>query len=523
MLRHPADSDRIRAWLELDATFVLHSARFDMAFLEASGYGIPDPSRWEDTVLLAHVAGETLPGQTALARLQAKLIKLGELPADALEPEDRIRAWLASQRKAAHTTGARPPQRGDAPAEVLRPYLEADVVATRAVHRHYAAALNGQEAVYALERRLAPAVYATEHRGVPIDLDAARELRDRLEISIGDLQSELFELVGGPFNLNAARQLERILLERGVDLSAVPRTPRTAQPMFTAQTLATLDDELARTLLAWRGEKKMSDYVVGLWAHTHGDRLFGEFRQVGSQTGRMSSSRPNLQNLPRSDLRVRYAVCAGEGMTLVGADLDSVELRVLACYARGGALERAFAEGVDLHQQTADALGVDRDAGKTLNYAILYGAGGPRISRSLGCSIAEARAILDGWYQTYPEVARLKRRLDRRVGERGYLESIGGRRHNFERPNHMLLNRLISGGCADLFKLTAIELHELDVPVVLYVHDEIIAEVPEEQAEETGRTLERALTRGVPRITGLKATATAARRWSDFKQPGYTP
>ena len=279
-----------------------------------------------------------------------------------------------------------------------------------------------------------PAIYAAERRGVPLDLEAAAELRDRTEVGVGDLRARLFDLAGHAFNPNAARQVEKALLERGADLSVVPRTPKADMPMFTTDRRRPIDDELADALLAYRTEKKLHDYVLGLWKHAHGDRLYGGFRQMGTDTGRMSSANPNLQNIPKSDLRVRYTICAGEGMALVGADLDNVELRVLAAFAPGGALEQAFADGVDLHQQTADAVGVDRDGGKTLNYAILYGAGAPRVAKQLGIEAGAAKAILDRWYATYPEVGRLKAKLTRAVRECGYLTSVGGRRHTSTSP-----------------------------------------------------------------------------------------
>jgi DNA polymerase I-like protein with 3'-5' exonuclease and polymerase domains len=527
VLRHPEQGEQIRAWLNLEATFCGHNIGFDLHFLECAGYVIPDPARWSDTVLVAHTAGERMPGQTALRRLTGKLIEAGKLPADTLEPEHAINGWLRTARRIARKSGSRRPEKGDAPRELLGPYLAADIVSTRAVMGHYGAAVDGQAPVLELERRCIPAIYAAERLGVPIDLDAARELRDRTETSVADLRARLFELAGRPFNPNAARQIETALAARGVSLSAVPRTSRADMPMFTADTLALIDDELARALLEYRNEKKLHDYVVNLWRHAHGDRLYGTFRQVGTETGRMSSSSPNMQNIPRSDLRVRYLICAGEGKTLVGADLDSVELRVLACYAPGGALERAFADGIDLHQQTADACGVDRDGGKRLNYLTIYGGGASRVAGILECSIRETKATLNRWYRLYPEVTRLKRTLAERVIERGYLETVSGRRHYFEEPNHMLLNRLISGTCADLFKAAAIELHDAGVPIVLYVHDEVVAEVAEDRAHDTGRILEQALTRGAGRtgvqIGGLVADVTVARRWSDFKQPGYAP
>jgi DNA polymerase-1 len=523
ILRHPDDRDLVQRALELDTIYVGHNVGFDMGFLECHGYRVPHPSRWLDTVLVAHVAGERLPGRTRLEALQKQLVACGELPPEIREPEQRIKVWLRRARTAAKKTDSTRPEKGDAPSAVLNPYLYADIVSTRAVARHWGRLVDGQRKVLVLEHRCLPAIYAAERRGVPLDLDAARELRDHTEVNAGDLRARCFELAGRAFNLNSASQIEQALLARDVDLSHIPRTPRVAMPMFTADTLAAIDDELARALLDYRAEKKLHDYVIGLWAHTHGDRLYGMFRQVGTETGRMSSGNPNLQNIPRSDLRVRHVICAGEGKLLVGADLDSVELRVLAAYAGPGRLRRAFIHGVDLHQPTADALGLTRDEGKTINYATIYGGGASLIAGRLGCSIGEAKNILDRWFAQYPEVRRLRTRLSRKVQHDGYLTTIGGRRHYFAEPNHMLLNRLVSGSCADMFKAAAVELHELHVPVVLYVHDEVVAEVAEHQAEDTGRLLEAALGRGLGRIRGLKAEATAHKRWSDFKQPGYAP
>jgi DNA polymerase-1 len=241
----------------------------------------------------------------------------------------------------------------------------------------------------------------------------------------------------------------------------------------------------------------------------------------------MSSNRPNLQAIPKSDLRVRYVIKAGRGRVLVGADLDNVELRVLAAYAPGGALERAFAEGVDLHQQTADACGVDRDTGKRLNYLTIYGGGVPLVARILDIDRDQAGEILNRWYRLYPEVGRLKARLANTVRRRSYLLSIAGRRHYFEQPNHLLLNRLVSGSAAELFKLGIIRMHQLATPMCLFVHDEVVCEVAEDDADRVSRLLEAELTRDISRpgvrIENLVAKATIAERWSDFKQPGWAP
>jgi DNA polymerase-1 len=395
------------------------------------------------------------------------------------------------------------------------------------VARHWGALVDGQTAILELEHACLPALYAAERRGVPLDLDAARELRDRTEANVAELRARMFELAGRTFNPNAARQIERALLDRGADLAAIPRTPKASMPTFTEQTLALVDDELARALGAYRDEKGLADYVHNVYEHAHGDRLFGSFKSVGTETGRMSSGRPNLQNIPKRDLRVRYVIRAAPGRVLVGADLDNVELRVLAAYAPGGRLERAFADGSDLHQQTADACAVDRDMGKRLNYLIIYGGGAQLVQNILGIDRDQARAILDRWYGLYPEVARPKARLTRTVRRRGYLVSILGRRHYFDQPNHMLLNRLVSGSCADLFKRSIVELHRAGAPMILFVHDEIVCEVDQDDADRVARLLEAELAREAirpsVRIDRLVATATAAERWSDFKEPGYAP
>ena len=127
-LRHPNHAEQIQAWLELDATYCGHNIGFDMHFLECAGYAIPDPGRWSDTVLVAHVVGERRPGQTALRRLTKKLIDAGELPADTLEPEHALNTWLRAARRSARKAGARRPEKGDAPPRLLEPYLQADVL-----------------------------------------------------------------------------------------------------------------------------------------------------------------------------------------------------------------------------------------------------------------------------------------------------------------------------------------------------------------------------------------------------------
>jgi DNA polymerase-1 len=357
-------------------------------------------------------------------------------------------------------------------------------------------------------------------------MPAARRVRYESVAKLDELRRRLFELAGGPFSLGSSQQLERVLQDRDVDLSGAKRTP-TGLLARSAQALERIDDDLVRLLKEHRDEDIFHRLFDGLIKRVVGERLFGSFHQVGAETGRMSSGDPNLQNIPSSDLRARYCICAPPGKVLVGADLSAVELRVTAAYAPGGALERDLAAGIDPHQRVADEFGVDRGTAKSFNFGVLYGAGAPRVASILGIDRAAARVALDRWYATYPEIARLKVKLARQIRRRGYIETIGGRRHYADRANHMTVNYLVQGSAADLFKAAIAELHAAGCPLILFVHDEIVCEVDEDQAESTAALLEATLPqtmeRGEVRVDNLIAKAEVHRRWSDFKQPGWTP
>ena len=157
---------------------------------------------------------------------------------------------------------------------------------------------------------------------------------------------------------------------------------------------------------------------------------------------------------------------------------------------------------------------------------MLYGAGAPRVAEILGIDRAAARVALDRWYATYPEVARLKAQLSRQIRRRGYIETIGGRRHYAEQANHMTINYLVQGSAADLFKTAIAELHTAGAGLILFVHDEVVAEAEEDQAETVAALLEeilpRPMERGGVRVDGLKAKAQIHKRWSQFKDPEFT-
>jgi DNA polymerase I-like protein with 3'-5' exonuclease and polymerase domains len=272
------------------------------------------------------------------------------------------------------------------------------------------------------------------------------------------------------------------------------------------------------------------------------DRLHPNFRQVGARTGRMSCSDPNIQQWHRDDLRMRYRVSARPGYKLVTADLDAIEMRMFAAFCGPGVLRDALTRGDDIHTMAAEAAGfVDRkrpdgtvwtkrQQGKTLNYAIVYGAGVRSLRKAFGVTQDGAKAILRRYHREFPEVGDLQNRIEYSLEEKGYVKSPWGRRFRATpgkayQEAYKFTNYLVQGSAADLMKASLVEVHKAGVPLVAAVHDELVAEVPEEDAEEAKRIIERAFTDHdrITKAIPLAADGVIVDRWSDAKTPGWAP
>jgi DNA polymerase-1 len=279
------------------------------------------------------------------------------------------------------------------------------------------------------------------------------------------------------------------------------------------ENLSACDHPLAKAVLAYRGQHKTYAMLRGIlhsgsddgkFPHpylTDMDRVHPNFRQIGARTGRMSCSNPNFQQVPRDDLRLRYAVAAGPGKKLVTADLDSIELRVLAMLAGDGALRSAIVQGKDPHQQTAELVGLTgrrrstgdvespRQQGKRLNYLIVYGGGQRAIRKWFGVSQDESRSILQRMHRVYPEVQGLQNRIEFALEDQGYVKSpVTGRRfrlqYDIRKEGYKFTNYLVQGTSADIMKIATARAHKAGVPLIAAVHDELVAEVDEADAEE---------------------------------------
>jgi DNA polymerase I-like protein with 3'-5' exonuclease and polymerase domains len=316
-----------------------------------------------------------------------------------------------------------------------------------------------------------------------------------------------------------------------------------------AENLRAVDDELAAAILEFRSEfkvlstyvKPMIDrsYVSAMNMHKEpfiapDSAIHTTYRQVGARTGRMSSADPNVQNQPRDDLRLRYNIVAPPGEVLVACDLSNIEMVLFAAYCGEGRLLSAVRGGEDLHVLTAKMLGFRdrkrpggtyesaRQQGKTYNFSRIYGGGLRTIRRSFRCSLDEARLLKRRFDDAYPEVGRLQNRIEFSLQDNGYIQDklISGRRFRVDmRDSYKATNYLVQGTAASLLKYAVIQLHKDGVPMVALVHDEIVAQVPESDAQEAAQLIQKRMTEfeGLQGIVPLRADADIVKRWSDAK------
>jgi DNA polymerase-1 len=379
---------------------------------------------------------------------------------------------------------------------------------------------DGLTGVYrTLELPLIPVLADIERAGVRVDAAALATLGARMERELGDLASAIYAHAGGAFNINSPKQLGEVLFTK-LNLQGSKKTGKTRE-MSTAQ--AVLEElaaghELPALVLRWRSIQKLKGtYVDALPAliHPRTGRVHTTFNQAVAATGRLSSSDPNLQNIPiRTPLgrEIRSTFVAAPGALLISADYSQIELRVLAHLSQDAALVEAFRNGIDIHDRTADRV-FGRDSGldkhelrrraKIINYALLYGKTAFTLAKDIGVSQGDAQAFIDAYFDGFPDV---RRYIDRTLDEArasGVVRTLTGRRRPMpelgsrngqvrSQAEREAVNMPIQGTAADILKQAMIDVHvELarwnagraqPTQMILTVHDELLFEAAEADA-----------------------------------------
>ena len=400
---------------------------------------------------------------------------------------------------------------------------------------------------YDIEMPLAYVLRDLEHQGFRVDADILRDMGVKFDAEIARLSAEIFSEAGEQFNLNSPKQLGELLFVR----MGLPAPKKTAKGFSTsAEVLESLaeDHPICAKILEYRKYQKLrSTYIDSLiQLRDENSRVHSRFDQVATVTGRLSSSEPNLQNIPvRTELgrEIRGAFIAREGHVLVDADYSQIELRVLAHISGDATMISAFRADEDIHARTAaevygvalnQVTGAMRSASKAVNFGIVYGISDFALAKNIGVTRREARAFMDRYFERYPGVKAYMENSVADAREQGYAVTLLGRRRylpelssaNFNIRSfgeRCAMNSPIQGTAADIIKLAMIRVADalkqrgMQTRLILQVHDELILEAPENEAEAAAQLLKECMESVMQLEVPLKTDITTGGDWRACK------
>ncbi|RZM76700.1 DNA polymerase I [Leptolyngbya iicbica LK] len=525
---------------------VLQNAKYDRLVLRVQGVHLAGVVF--DTMLASYVLNPD--ANHNLSDLSLKYLNLSALSFSDLVPKGKTIA--------------------DLPIADVADYCGADVHTTYRL----TALLKAELAQYAeleklfnnVELPLEPVLAEMEYEGIRIDSEYLGKFSKQLESDLKKIEAEAYELAGEEFNLASPKQLSTLLFEKlGLD-KRKSRKNKSGGYSTDAATLEKLQDDhpVVKLIVENRTLSKLkSTYVDALPELVRRDthRIHTDFNQAVTATGRLSSSNPNLQNIPirtAFSRQIRAAFIPQAGWKLVAADYSQIELRILAHLSDEPVLVEAYNNGDDVHALTArllfekdDITPEERRLGKVINFGVIYGMGASRFAREADVSRSEAKTFIDRYYDRYPNVFEYLQQMQREAIAHGYVHTLMGRRRYFNftsgqlrgllgtDPNEIDLDSLkriggydagllraaanapIQGSSADIIKVAMIRLHELlkgyETRLLLQVHDELVFEVPPDEwtelAPKITDTMESAVSLKVP----LVVEASAGPNWMEAK------
>ncbi len=404
--------------------------------------------------------------------------------------------------------------------EQAAPYACEDVDITLRLHHELRPRLEQEgrvsEVLDALERPLIPVLSHIERTGVALDAERLHTQSRELETRIRELEARAHELAGREFNLGSPKQLAEILFEEQ-KLPVKKKTPKGAPSTAEAvlEELA-LDFPLPKVIIEHRGLSKLkSTYTdkLPLLVNKATGRVHTSYHQAVTATGRLSSSDPNLQNIPirtEEGRKIRQAFIARPGYKIVAADYSQIELRIMAHLSEDAGLLEAFAEDRDIHAATAaEVFGVELDkvssdqrrSAKAINFGLIYGMSAWGLGKQLNIERNQAQTYIDRYFDRYPGVARYMEGIRAQAAEDGFVETVAGRRLYLpeikaqnqgrrQAAERTAINAPMQGTAADIIKRAMIDVHawlmggEMDAWMVMQVHDELVFEVKDEQVDD---------------------------------------
>ena len=388
------------------------------------------------------------------------------------------------------------------------------------------------EAFEKIEVPLISVLIEIEKNGVYVDLEFLKILSTKLESKLNTIINSIYEMVEHEFNINSPQQLAEVLFDE-IGLKTIKKRSTAVEVLEVLK----YHHPLPEKILEYRQIKKLkSTYVDAFPNHVNPKtgRIHTSLNQTIASTGRLSSTKPNFQNIPiRTELgkEIRKAFIAeNSGWKILSADYSQVELRIMAHFSDEPELLKAFADGIDIHRRTASLVnGISEDevttdqrrTAKVVNFGIMYGAGPFRMSQELGISMVEARNLIENYFKTYPGIKKYMETTLIDARNNGYVKTLFGRRRNtknlmvsnkniVQSEERAAINMPIQGTAADLIKIAMIRIqdkldeHQFDSKMILQIHDELLFEVPENEIDKLSEIvvheMENAISLKVPLI-----------------------
>ena len=407
---------------------------------------------------------------------------------------------------------------------------------------------NGQEyLLYNVEMPLAEVLASMEHLGFMVDRKGIADFTQKISLELKNIQNEIYELAGEEFNINSPKQLGVILFEK----MGLPAKKKTKNGYSTnADVLESLQNEnpIIEKILWFRTLSKLySTYCEGLLKVIGEDgRIHSSFIQTETRTGRISSTEPNLQNIPvRKEIgrEMRKFFVAKDGCLLADADYSQIELRVLSHIADDNEMIKAFNDEVDIHTVTASQVfnmpielvtPLMRSRAKAVNFGIVYGIGAFSLAKDIGVTRKEADDYIKGYLRHYAGVDKYMETVSADAKEKGYVSTLWGRRRylpELNSSNGMLRafgervarNMPIQGTAADIIKIAMVRVYNrlkdenMEAKLILQVHDELIVEAPEAEIEKAAKILSEEMENACQMKVRLRADVNVGRTWYDAK------
>ena len=440
--------------------------------------------------------------------------------------------------------------------ESAAPYAVADAEVTLRllpIQREGLKRVNGEKLLEEIDLPLTPVLADMEMAGISLDLPFFQETGTRLEKRMKEIEKQVYEMVGKPFNINSTQQLSDVLFKQ-LGLEPPDRGNKTASGHYSTSA-GVLDllrgkHPVVDLILEHRELSKLkSTYVDALQAAINSETgcVHTNYSQIGAVTGRLSSSNPNLQNIPiRSEegRRLRNGFVAGKGNVLLSVDYSQIELRIVAHMAQDENMLAAFRAGQDIHTATAVAIfGVKpedvtkqmRRRSKGINFGLIYGMSVFGLTRYTDLTLAEAETFVKAYFQQFPGVKHYLDGIRKQAAQQGYVETLLGRRRYFpalqgranvqvkNREEREAINAPVQGTAADIMKIAmlrvppALKAAGLKAKMLLQVHDELVFECPRNELKETARVVQEVMANAYPLDIPLLTEVRYGVNWGETK------